>query len=320
MEVGRVSTADFSVPTDQHMSRRHLVLEGDAEGFRVRDVGSANGTYVNEARINAVELCNGDQIRAGVTTLAVSLLEDDQNPHAKDGVSFQHAKTVQEDLPAPVRTFESTDFGLIDDDQSTRHCLPPDELRQILAKARKMDSGLLAHAGDPTNSPWHEFNFAETDVPGLLRQPDASMDSRLTNLLIWLQPKYKITALVDFEKLDKLGKQHIGLLIRDGLVTWLTATVCKVCDNEGRSFRKLAELALTRDAFILLAARHELEDNALSELAEVASCPSQLLELVCKPATERKDRIANLADVIVFECDGSGRLCLFTQASAGPTR
>lgn len=86
MAVGRISTADFSVQSDSHMSRHHLIFEANIEVIRVRDVGSANGTFVNEARVSNLELCAGDRIRAGLTTFEVSVLGDDEDPHKGDGI------------------------------------------------------------------------------------------------------------------------------------------------------------------------------------------------------------------------------------------
>ncbi len=83
--VGRISTADFSVPADPHMSRHHLIFEANLQVVRVRDVGSANGTFVNNSRINNLELCPGDRVRAGSTTFEISVLADNDDPHAKDG-------------------------------------------------------------------------------------------------------------------------------------------------------------------------------------------------------------------------------------------
>ncbi len=86
IEIGRISTADFSIPADHHMSRHHLIVEATVGAFRVRDVGSANGTFVNDSKVSALELCSGDKIRAGASTFAVSLISDDTSPHAADGL------------------------------------------------------------------------------------------------------------------------------------------------------------------------------------------------------------------------------------------
>jgi hypothetical protein len=40
------------------------IVHGDG-GYRIRDVGSLNGTYVNRVRVDAVDLRNGDEIQVG---------------------------------------------------------------------------------------------------------------------------------------------------------------------------------------------------------------------------------------------------------------
>ena len=50
---------------DVTVSREHAeVLRGDV-GFRIRDAGSLNGTYVNRVRVDSVDLRNGDEIQIG---------------------------------------------------------------------------------------------------------------------------------------------------------------------------------------------------------------------------------------------------------------
>jgi hypothetical protein len=50
---------------DVTVSRKHAeIVHGDG-GYRIRDVGSLNGTYVNRVRIDAVDLRNGDEIQVG---------------------------------------------------------------------------------------------------------------------------------------------------------------------------------------------------------------------------------------------------------------
>jgi len=58
---------------DQTCSRRHAEVTPDAGEWFIRDLGSANGTYVNGTRIGPerVRLHVGDQIRAGSTVLLV---------------------------------------------------------------------------------------------------------------------------------------------------------------------------------------------------------------------------------------------------------
>lgn len=55
---------------DNEVSRRHAELRpGEGQGFRVVDLGSANGTFVNERPVDEVRLRSGDRIRLGQTVL-----------------------------------------------------------------------------------------------------------------------------------------------------------------------------------------------------------------------------------------------------------
>jgi pSer/pThr/pTyr-binding forkhead associated (FHA) protein len=50
---------------DVTVSRKHAeIVHGDG-GYRICDVGSLNGTYVNRVRVDAVDLRNGDEIQVG---------------------------------------------------------------------------------------------------------------------------------------------------------------------------------------------------------------------------------------------------------------
>jgi pSer/pThr/pTyr-binding forkhead associated (FHA) protein len=50
---------------DVTVSRRHAEFRRGTDGYRVADVGSLNGTYVNRDRIDEVELQNGDEVQIG---------------------------------------------------------------------------------------------------------------------------------------------------------------------------------------------------------------------------------------------------------------
>jgi signal transduction histidine kinase len=69
LSVGRDSTSRIRL-TDTEVSRRHAEFVRTAEGYRVRDVGSANGTFVNNQSVNDVLLTPGDQIQIGQSILA----------------------------------------------------------------------------------------------------------------------------------------------------------------------------------------------------------------------------------------------------------
>jgi pSer/pThr/pTyr-binding forkhead associated (FHA) protein len=50
---------------DVTVSRRHAEFRRTPEGFKVADVGSLNGTYVNRDRIDEVALQGGDEVQIG---------------------------------------------------------------------------------------------------------------------------------------------------------------------------------------------------------------------------------------------------------------
>jgi pSer/pThr/pTyr-binding forkhead associated (FHA) protein len=50
---------------DVTVSRKHAEIVRGQGGYRIRDVGSLNGTYVNRVRVDAVDLRNGDEIQVG---------------------------------------------------------------------------------------------------------------------------------------------------------------------------------------------------------------------------------------------------------------
>jgi pSer/pThr/pTyr-binding forkhead associated (FHA) protein len=50
---------------DVTVSRKHAQISRGERGYRIRDVGSLNGTYVNRVRVDAVDLRNGDEIQVG---------------------------------------------------------------------------------------------------------------------------------------------------------------------------------------------------------------------------------------------------------------
>lgn len=66
--VGRLPECNVSL-SDDLLSRRHCVIEPYGDGFRVRDLGSRNGTKLNSLKIQEEILDNGDVITVGNTEL-----------------------------------------------------------------------------------------------------------------------------------------------------------------------------------------------------------------------------------------------------------
>ncbi|HVV45005.1 MAG TPA: FHA domain-containing protein, partial [Bryobacteraceae bacterium] len=66
ISLGRSSATELSFPDDNGLSRQHLALERDGDGWAIRDLGSKNGTMLNGTRVTArTRLKSGDRIAAG---------------------------------------------------------------------------------------------------------------------------------------------------------------------------------------------------------------------------------------------------------------
>ncbi|MFY1596108.1 FHA domain-containing protein [Micromonospora sp. WMMD737] len=99
--IGRGSTADIVVH-DAHLSRRHAEVWLTGEGAALADLGSTNGTWLNDRRITGVErLADGDVIRLGRTELRVF----DPGVARTDPVGFSFGEPRRDrrpTLPLPI--------------------------------------------------------------------------------------------------------------------------------------------------------------------------------------------------------------------------
>jgi len=62
MTVGRASECGISVPSEE-ISRQHAKLQVMPDGIAVEDLGSANGTFINDKRVHTGMLKPGDELR-----------------------------------------------------------------------------------------------------------------------------------------------------------------------------------------------------------------------------------------------------------------
>jgi predicted component of type VI protein secretion system len=67
--------AQFVVP-DNFMSGAHFSVVFGRRGCRIRDLKSANGTFLNGVRIDEALIVNGDEIRTGKTAFLVRIVRD----------------------------------------------------------------------------------------------------------------------------------------------------------------------------------------------------------------------------------------------------
>lgn len=74
--IGRDPACDLVVP-DGSASRQHARIRREESGFlELIDLGSKNGTWVDDVRIGTMQLIKGDQFRIGETHFIVEYDED----------------------------------------------------------------------------------------------------------------------------------------------------------------------------------------------------------------------------------------------------
>jgi signal transduction histidine kinase len=132
--VGRDSSSKIRL-TDTEVSRRHVELTRTPEGYRIRDVGSANGTYVNNQSIQDVLLRPGDHIQIGQTVMVYTLERGEQAP--------------SEDLASKISLITRQDFEVasaivktVSDSEGSRILTHPDRLEGPPARTAQILSVL----------------------------------------------------------------------------------------------------------------------------------------------------------------------------------
>lgn len=72
--IGRTSDSHLYLPDDRFFSRHHCLLEISPPRCHLRDLGSTNGTFVNDRKVTEADLQNGDKIQGGETVLLVEVV------------------------------------------------------------------------------------------------------------------------------------------------------------------------------------------------------------------------------------------------------
>jgi len=87
---GRLEDCHARLPDDPKVSRHHFIMEANPPDARIRDLGSLNGTYVNDTKYGSrqkgetpeegaqrtypeVDLRDGDRIKVGATVMTVHI-------------------------------------------------------------------------------------------------------------------------------------------------------------------------------------------------------------------------------------------------------
>ncbi len=107
--VGRSSTTELCFPDDAGLSRQHMLLERDGDDWTVQDLGSKNGTLVNNIPLRAkLRLKPGDRITAG----HLAIVFDDKNGGAKPAGDVVFFESGEADPPSTSTILTSLEGAL----------------------------------------------------------------------------------------------------------------------------------------------------------------------------------------------------------------
>jgi serine phosphatase RsbU (regulator of sigma subunit)/pSer/pThr/pTyr-binding forkhead associated (FHA) protein len=107
--VGRSSTTELCFPDDAGLSRQHMMLERDGDDWTVQDLGSKNGTLVNNIPLRAkLRLKPGDRITAG----HLAIVFDDKGAGAKPADNVVFFESGEADPPSTSTILTSLEGAL----------------------------------------------------------------------------------------------------------------------------------------------------------------------------------------------------------------
>ena len=108
IHLGRSSKVEIKMK-DSQISRRHVQLEWRGDAWHVMDLGSSNGTFVNDERVTTSQLNDGDRVRVGETTFEFRHMEGGQPAVAAQPLPLPETQSapVLEPEPTPLSAQEA---------------------------------------------------------------------------------------------------------------------------------------------------------------------------------------------------------------------
>src|SRR5205814_6454327 len=94
--IGRQAGATLKIG-NASVSRRHAIIERDGDRFIIADLGSRNGTFVNDVPVRRRELQHGDRVRIGDSQFFF-LYEDNEEPSRTGEIRFDRSEEHTSEL------------------------------------------------------------------------------------------------------------------------------------------------------------------------------------------------------------------------------
>lgn len=207
LSLGRTGTSDV-VLADERVSRRHAIIHGqDPAEFWLVDLGSRNGTFVNERRVfQPVRLREADRIQVGPFTLVF------RQP-TEQGVTRTDQSTTMQTM-ADVRTLLCW-LLIVDVQRSTdlAKALPAEELAVLLGRWIRNCKQLIETTGGTVDKYLGDgllayWPVADGDAPSLIKVLES-----LRRLQNQGQPAFRFVlhrAMVTFGGVATLGQESLS--------------------------------------------------------------------------------------------------------------
>ncbi|MBD3420911.1 MAG: FHA domain-containing protein [Chitinivibrionales bacterium] len=100
--IGRSRENTISIP-NEGISRNHVRIERTPDGYVLTDLGSLNGTYINDKRIRRQLLDHGDKIMINTYIMTYKLEEEELENNARETARFSKQQ-VDKNIPAQFAT------------------------------------------------------------------------------------------------------------------------------------------------------------------------------------------------------------------------
>ncbi len=170
--IGRRDDCDLRIPLGD-VSRKHCRIVKEAEGVRIEDLGSSNGTYHNGQRVQEGYLSPGDQVQIGSVIFITQI----------DGVPAEEemAPVAGQPMPAGDAASEGDALQELDEVEPSEGAAEEEATDESLAELDPMHEvdPLTALAAEvagsqPTEEPaaGHEADEPPTEEPGLVELED----------------------------------------------------------------------------------------------------------------------------------------------------
>jgi pSer/pThr/pTyr-binding forkhead associated (FHA) protein len=119
--IGRSRTNTISIAS-KAVSRNHVRIELTRDGWSIADLGSLNGTYVNDIRITSAFISDGDKVTVGAYTISFSpepsqeAAQEEPQPPVQAGPDASDSDVRVEGSPSPPAT--ETALALVKEQQA----------------------------------------------------------------------------------------------------------------------------------------------------------------------------------------------------------